>query len=265
MPSSAADIGAILLLVLPGFLAYRFALARRADPARRSPLWQLAEILEYSVYVHVAGVGLVFGLAEILQSFGIDTHLDELPRQSPPDFLGVHFVEGMLLFTLYPVYVVFAAMLMGAYDLPSWVTSRALEGTTALTKRASSTRFLRWVPSPRPAYPPEPVWYRAFHQATDEFREAQPLLLVKMKRGDIYYGELASYPVLPDNENKKDFLIRNTRYYPGGDLEEEYRLEEQDGVGAVLLNTANVESIQVYYDWVGESDLQHQSSEVLDA
>ncbi len=156
-------------------------------------------------------------------------------------------------------------MLMGAYDLPSWVTGRALKGATALTKKASSTRFLRWVPSPRPAYPSEPVWYLAFDQVTDGFRKAMPLLLVKMKQGDIYFGELDSYPSLPDNENKKDFLLRKTRYYPGGDLEKEYWLEEQDGVGAVLLNTANVESIQVYYDWIGETDPQHQSSEDLDA
>ena len=86
-------------------------------------------------------------------------------------------------------------------------------------------------------------------------------MLVKMKQGDIYFGELISYPVLPDNENKKDFLLRNTRYYPGGDLEEEYWLEEQDGVGAVLLNTANVQSIQVNYDWIGESDPQRTANE----
>ena len=122
MPSSAADIGAVLLLllVLPGFLAYRSALARRADPTRRSPLWQLSEILEYSLYVHVAGVGLLFGLVGILQSFGIDTHVRELPRQGPLEFIDAYFVEGMLLLTLYPVYVTFAATLMGAYDLPGW-------------------------------------------------------------------------------------------------------------------------------------------------
>ena len=260
MPSSAADIGAILLLVLPGFLAYRSALARRADPARRSPLWQLSEILEYSVYVHIAGVGLLFGLAWILQSFGIATHLRELPRRGPLDFLDAYFVEGMLLLTLYPTYVTFAATLMGAYDLPGWARGRALDGTTALTKKASSTRFLQWVPSPPPKFPPEPVWYLAFHQVTDGFRRAVPLLLVKMKQGDIYFGELASYPSLPDNENKKDFLLRKTRYYPAGDLEREYWLEEQDGFGAVLLNTANVDSIQVYYEGLEPgSEIEEQS------
>ena len=30
-----------------------------------------------------------------------------------------------------------------------------------------------------------------------------------MKRGDVYYGELASYPVLPDSQKEKDFLIKS--------------------------------------------------------
>ena len=72
--------------------------------------------------------------------------------------------------------------------------------------------------------------------------------MIRMKRGDIYYGELASYPLLPDSQKEKDFLIAKARFYPGGDPEKEYRLEDIDGGGTVLLNTAEVSSIDVYYD-----------------
>jgi len=229
MPDSAIDVGAVLLLVLPGFLAYRSASARRADPASRSPLWQLAEILEYSVYVHILGVGLVFGILYLLGLFGITSHLSELPGMGPGEFLGLYFVEGTLLFTLYPLYVVFAALLMGAYDLPTQVNGLIVKSASVVTRAISAVPFLGWIHPPQAPYSDEPIWYYAFHATTDGYRKGMPLLLVKMKLGDIYVGELASYPVLPDNEKNKDFLLHTARFYRGGDPSQEYRLTEQDG------------------------------------
>ena len=72
---SATDVGITILLVLPGFLAYRFAVARRADPTRRSPLWQLAEILEYSLYVHLLGVVILFSSLIIIKALGGDIRI----------------------------------------------------------------------------------------------------------------------------------------------------------------------------------------------
>ena len=248
MPKTAVDVAAVLLLVLPGFLAYRFALARRADPTRRSPLWQLAAMLEYSVYVHIVGIALVFGALWLLATiFGISTHVSELPGKGPQDFLVSYFAEGALLFALYPVYVVFGAILMGAYDVPNRVASGVVHSIAVLTGKASSIPGLKWVRGPRPVYPDEPIWYHALSIEKGEFPDAPPLLLVRMKRGDVYYGELASYPVLPDSQKEKDFLIKSARYYPQGDREEEYRLHEHPGGGSVLLNTADVDSIEVYY------------------
>jgi hypothetical protein len=249
MPKSAIDIGAVLLLVLPGFLVYSFATARRADPATKTPLWQLAEIMQYSVYVHLLGAGLTFVLLFFLQRFGVDSNLDELPGDNPVEFLDKHFVEGVLLFTLYPVYVVIAAAVMGAYDTPRRTTELIVIIVSRLTRLISSIPMLGWVPPPRPAYPEEPIWYRAFHTMTQGFSNKSPRLLVKMKQGDIYYGYLASYPIVPDDQYEKDFLLRDASYYPDGDLTQEYRLGEDElaGGGTVLLNTANVSSIQVYF------------------
>ena len=239
---------AVLLLVLPGFLAYRFAVARRADPARRSTLWQLAAISEYSVYVHVVGVALVLAATWLLQAlFRVDSHLSELPGKGPQEFLIAYFIEGVLLFTLYPVYVVVGAILMGAYDLPKWVAGIVVRGASALTGGIGSIPGLNWIRSPRPAYSAEPIWHHAFSVKTNAFSKARPFLLVRMKRGDVYYGELASYPLVPDSKKEKDFLIEKARYYPGGDLEKERRLDEHPGGGSVLLNTAVVGSIEVYY------------------
>ena len=254
MPKSALDIGAVLLLVLPGFLAYSFALARRADPAGRSPLWQLAEILKYSVYVHLAGVVLVFGVPWLLDLlFEVENHLDELPGMGPQEFLSSYFAEGVLLFTLYPLYVVVGATLMGAYDLPSRTESSIIRAVSATTRAIGSVPGLGWVGPPKPSYPEEPIWYLTFNTETHGFASVRPLLLVRMKRGDVYYGEIASYPLLPDSQMEKDFLISKARFYPGGDPEDEHVLDEVDGGGTVLLNTSEVSSIEVYYDSPEES------------
>jgi len=69
-----------------------------------------------------------------------------------------------------------------------------------------------------------------------------------MKQGGIYFGLLASYPIVPDDQHEKDFLLREAWYYPDGDLDQGNRLEDQPGGGAVLLNTADVSSVQVYYE-----------------
>lgn len=243
MPKTALDIAAVLLLILPGFLVYRFAITRRADPAARSILWQTAEILQYSVYVHIVGVGLLFGLLFVLGHFGVESHLKELPGKSPDKFLEKHFIEGTLLFTLYPVYVVLSATIMGAYDTPNWIAN-LIERTTAFIARR-----IPWIRPPQPAYSQQPIWYDAFHTMPRRSGRNPALirLLVKMKQGDIYDGFLESYPILPDEQREKDLLLKWTWYYQDGNLNNARLLSVRDGIGAVLLNTAEVESIQVRY------------------
>ena len=72
--------------------------------------------------------------------------------------------------------------------------------------------------------------------------------MVYLKSGDVYSGELASYPITLDTEQEKDFLIRRARYYKGGNFGAGRNLEDLDSIGAVLLNTANVDSMILYYE-----------------
>ena len=208
MTPSALDIGAILVLVLPGFVSYRSALARQADPSRRSTLWQLAEMLEYSLYVHLLGVALVLGVSALLDSaFHLELHLNELPSKQPHEFLSAYFIEGTLLFTLYPLYVVVASVLLGAYSIPHRAATGIVKGGGLLARGLGAIPYMGWIKPPSPDFPIEPIWYKAFHVATDGFTRSRPAVMVKMKRGDIYYGVLDSYPILPDSQRAKDFLI----------------------------------------------------------
>ena len=244
MPPTAVNVAAILLLVLPGFLSYRFAVWRRADPSHRSPLWQLSEILEHSAYVHLVGAGLVAFFHFMLQSwFGLDSYAKFLLQNGPNAFLDKHFTEAILWFILYPIYVIVASSILGAYDVPQRVSSFII----AVLRIPSRWKWLKWLPVPKDPYPQEPVWHYAFNIMSSSYTTAVPHVLVNMKSGDIYFGEIATYPLVADTELEKDFLIRNARYYRGGNFDDEQELFAIDGIGAVLLNTVNVHSILLYY------------------
>ena len=167
----------------------------------------------------------------------VDLHLFELPSLGLDQYVSSYPVEAIISGLLYSVAVVLTAILMGAYDFPHWVTDKV-------------TGFAGWlsakwhrIPSPKRAFPEEPVWHRAFHEM---HMGSQPSLLVKMKSGDVYFGVLTSYPILPDSEHRRDFLITRARYYPDGVLRDENILEDAPGGGRVLLNTSDVDSIQIY-------------------
>ena len=217
-------------------------------------------MLEYSVYVHVLGVALVFAVTSVLRSvFHLETHLSELASGPPHEFLREYFTEGILLFTLYPAYVVGAAVLMGAYDVPHLMATQIVRGFGLLVRGIGAIPGLHWVKPPTAHFPVEPIWYKTFHVATDGFTQSRPEVMVKMKRGDIYYGLLASYPILPDSERSKDFVITRATYAPAGGEGDTYRLEQQTGGGTVLLNSADVDSIQVYYDQYEPADDTEES------
>ena len=175
MTPSAWDIGAILVLVLPGFVSYRSALARQADPTRRSALWQLAEMLEYSLYVHLLGVALVLGVSALLDSaFHLELHFNELPSKQPHEFLSAYFVEGTLLFTLYPLYVVVASVLLGAYSLPHRVATGIVKGGGLLAREVRAIPYLGWIKPPSPDFPVRADLVRGFSRRYRRVRTVPP-------------------------------------------------------------------------------------------
>ena len=244
MPLTLLNIGAILLLILPGFLAYRFAVWRRADPTNRSSLWQVSEILEYSVYVHLIGALWVIAIHLLLKAtLGIDTHIKVLFQEGPNDFLTKHFTEAITAFILYPIYVILSSAIFGAYQVPQIVSLGIVRVPIWLVRY----RLFRWIPRPSEAYPQESVWHYAFNDLPENYANKIPYAMVTLKSGDSYFGELNAYPIVPDTENEKDFLIIHANYYKDGDLTQGRRLDSLDGIGAVLLNTADVDSIKIYY------------------
>ena len=234
MPDSEIGILFILVLMLPGFLVHRFVDSQRADPTQRSTVWEISQMVQYSTYIHIQGIGMLALILWILSRFFepdlltriLDSGLAEFVRTSPVIASGIG--AG------YVGYIIVTASLFGAYNVP---------------KRFED--FLISIPgrffTPNNAIPPEPVWFRAFNSLTDNYRLSQPYLLVNMKGGACYFGALGSYGIVADHETSNDFMLTDTIYYPSGIDGDSYELNDTDEVGAVLLNTSNVESIHIYY------------------
>ncbi len=257
MPPLAINLAATLLLVLPGFLSYRFSVWRSEDASQRTPLWQLSEMLEHSVYVHLIAIGLIAGIDVILEWWlGLDSYAGFLIREGPHEFLDKHFTEAVLWFVLYTLYVIISSTVIGIYDIPKKLTSGitwiCILPTQYLHRRV---KWLSWLPGAKALYPQEPVWFYVFNALNNGYKAHIPNVMVTLKSGDVYYGEIETYPIVPDTEPAKDFLIRNAFYYPDGNQDYEIRLSDKDGIGAVLLNTANVDSIIVYYEEISPSPL----------
>lgn len=245
---TASSVAAILILVLPGFMAYRYAVLGRDAHNRVSPLWQLSEILEYSVYVHLIGAALSFAVVYTLErGFGIATQAENLIKLAPSEFLKSHPWEAMLWLVLYSIYVIIASTVLGAWDFPRLVRGGIYQCLMGVVQRCRRVAWLRWIPFPSEQYPQNPVWVYAFRTRTNTYRDSIPLVIVTMKSGDVYIGRLVTYPIAPDTNNEKDFLIDKARFYKQGNTDQKQDLSELDGIGAVLLNTANVESIRIYY------------------
>lgn len=246
---SGLSIAEYLFLILPGFLAYRSALTRSSDPSSRGTLWHLSAMIEYSVYIHALGVALMIIVTALLDiALKLETHLDELPAKGLLGFWADYFVEGSLVYTFYLLYMIVAAVLIGAYEVPSTIATRISECFGWVAGLVGKALRLNWVRPPKPNFPQEPVWHYAFHVATGGSSRAQPLVFAKMKTGDTYYGKILMYPMLPDSQKNKDFLIEQAIYAPADMPDKVFQLEQHPGGGSVLLNSADVDSIQIYYD-----------------
>ena len=266
MPKFAIDVWTILLLILPGFLAYRFVVLQRADPSHRSTIWQISEILEHSLYVHLIGVFLAFVLHYFLRYFlGVDTNLEGFFKLGPQGFLEDHFEKALRWYVGYTIYIILALAIIGSYEIPGGCSRRIVEIARWVP---SNWRVFRWLPAPKTTHPQEPIWYHAFRRAASRAASIQTeagdavVVSVKMKgSGDIYAGILTSYPIVPDTEPDKDFLITQTHYYKGGNYQDGQDLTAIDEIGAVLLNSRNVESIRVMYPPAQDSNSIDDDSE----
>ena len=229
--------GALLLVVviLPGFVASLFTRDHDIEPRRRSATDAIAFLLHFAVYVHALAI-TAFVLIDLRQNL----HLVDI-IEGPRQYFLEQPVRGVWVYGGYLFIIMLVSPLVGTYNLP-----RFLPGLLVRSLR-------RLKLAPRPSLSEEPIWYSAFHQMRGEAGKEAVRLRVRMKSGDIYVGPLIKYPIVGDEIKDKDFLIDQVSYYPQGEVSEVRQLARSPGLGGVLLNTHEVDSLEfAYFDSTSE-------------
>ena len=220
----------LAIIVLPGWLSISAAQLHHPRLIDRTGVMLWGMLFYHTIVVHAIGVAL-FALpiyfSETLSIYAILTADAYI------------FGSGVTLamFGIYFLWLVIFSIFSGVADLPAKITYYV-------------GRLLRKIKlAPNEPFPDEPVWFGALHLARIESGKKNIHVSIRMKNGDVYVGALVYYPVdLPDSTESKDIRLGDSVLYPNGDESSPIHLKFTDfGGGGVLLNTANISSIQYLF------------------
>lgn len=234
----------LAVIVLPGWLSITAnRLYRPSDvESHRSTVMEWGMVFYHATVVNVIGVIIVAIVFSEWPNLKILV-LDQILADGPIAFARKLPAISFDVFGLYLLWVVIGSTISGTANLPSWVIYRV--GWLAHVVHLAPDRLHE-----------EPVWYSALTIDRRVSGKPNVQLRVRMKNGDIYVGNLDSYPILPDSADAKDVRLGDSVFYPAGDIDaaEELRFNKSGG-GGVLLNTSNVSSIEyMYHDDYKTSD-----------
>ena len=226
----------LAVIVLPGWLSITAnRLYRPSDvDNHKSTVMEWGMVFYHASIVNVIGaivVAIIYASSPGLKTLG----LDQIFTEGPIAFTKASPTAGFVVFGLYLLWLVFGSTISGTTNLPSSVIQGV--GWIAHAARLAPDRLQE-----------EPVWYSALTIDRRESGKPNVQLRVRMKNGDIYVGNLDSYPILPDSADAKDLRLGDSIFYLAGDVDaaEELNFNESGG-GGVLLNTTNVSSIEYMY------------------
>ena len=228
----------LAVIVLPGWLSITVnqLYYPRSAGVEKSTVMEWGMVFYHATVVHgLVGTTIVIVILGWpgLWSLG----LEQIIADGPISFTRAHPENGFKLLAPYFLGLVFISILSGVIHLPSRVIA-----------------VVAWIPEAARLAPDrlheDPVWYSALTLDRRSARKSDVQLRVRMKSGDIYVGNLNSYPILPDSADAKDLRLGDSVFYPAGDIDaaEELGFSESGG-GGVLLSTTNVSSIEyIYHD-----------------
>ena len=235
----------LAVIVLPGWVSISAAQLYHPRVVNRAALMVWGMMFYHAAIVHVIGVGTVAAAALICRGFFLDTlDLDRVLTDGAVEFMQDSPGRAFAVFGAYFLWMVAGSVLFGVADVPSKLTF--VIGKVAQKARLASEPVEE-----------EPVWYSALNIGRKRLNKTNVQVLVQMKNGAVYVGNLVSYPILPDSVESKDIRLGKSEWYPDGDLSSEpTALDFANDEGGVLLNTANVDSIHYLlvedYDNAGE-------------
>ena len=235
----------LAVIVLPGWVSISAAQLYHPSVINRSTLMVWGMMFYHAAIVHIVGVGTVAAAALIWRGYFVDTlGLERVLTEGAAEFARDSPGTAFAVFGAYFLWMVAGSALSGVANVPSRLTF-------AIGKVAQKARL---VSEP---IEEELIWYNALNLARKRLGKSGVHVLVYMKDGGVYVGDLVSYPISPDSVESKDIRLGRSQWYPDGDLSSEpTELDFADDEGGVLLNTMNINSIHYLlvddYDDAGE-------------
>ena len=228
----------LAVVVLPGWLSITAnRLYRPTDvDSHKSTVMEWGMVFFHAIVVNVIGAVIVVSLLALLPALRT-VGLEQILTEGPIAFAKTSPSTSFVVFGLYLLWLVIGSTISGTTNLPFGVIYGV--GWLAHVARFAPDRLHE-----------EPVWYSALTIDRNASGKSNVQFRVRMKNGDIYVGNLDSYPILPDSADAKDLRLGDSVFYPTGDTDAAEELNfSGSGGGGVLLNTSNVSSIEyVYHD-----------------
>ena len=223
----------LAVIVLPGWVSISAAQLYHPRVMNRSTLMLWGMMFYHAAIVHIVGVGTVAAAALIWRGYFVDTlGLERVLTDGASEFARDSPGTAFAVFGAYFLWMVVGSALSGVVNVPSRLTF-------AIGKVAQKARLVDSEP-----VEDEPVWHGALNIDRIRSGKSSVHVLVYMKNGGVYVGNLVSYPTSPDSVESKDIRLGRSQWYPDGDLSSEpTELDFANDEGGVLLNTVNIKSI----------------------
>lgn len=222
----------LAVIVLPGWVSISAAQLYHPSVMNRSTLMVWGMMFYHAAIVHIVGVGTVTAAALIWREYFVDAlGLERVLTGGAVEFARDSPGTAFAVFGAYFLWMVAGSALSGVVNLPSRLTF-------AIGKVAQKARL---VSEP---VEEELIWHGALNMGRRRSGKSSVHVLVYMKDGGVYVGNLVSYPISHDSVESKDIRLGRSQWYPDGDLSSEpIELDFANDEGGVLLNTVNVNSI----------------------
>lgn len=237
----------LIAIVLPGWLSVTASRLYHPHEIDKSAIMQWGMLVYHAVVLHVI-ITLLPAIAVYVSSYFVsvpllfDRALIDGSLVSPADSSMASDVVAIALGTAYILVMIFGSIVLGITDFPSQITSKI---GSAMRERGAAKEEL----------PRDPLWYVAWRLNREMAEKPNVQLLVRMKNSDLYTGQLYRYQFVPHLDGSRDIMLSgDIILWPRGDASDTVKLPFEEHGGGVMLNSANISSIEYLYHGENEED-----------
>lgn len=242
------SIVVLALVLLPGWISVTTGRLHSPRILDRTAVMQWGLLVYHAVVVHIISIlisVILVGILTLISSdfFFTTLAIDRLFVDGARQYVESDPSLGFMVLGGYALLLVVISGFSGVIDLPSKIT----EGISLCARKCK----LAGDPVSE-----VPLWYKAWRLDRLDANKKDVQLVVRMKNGDVYIGKLYEYQAESEYRDSRDIMLTgDVILWPGGDTSNEIDLSfDERGGGGVMLNSANISSIEYLYHGENEED-----------